>query len=483
MSLLSFLIFTPLVGSGVLFFITETKLAKKIGLYISLIPFLTSLVIWVLFDECTGSFQFLEVYTLNSFGNLYFTFGIDGISLFFVLLTTLLVPLCFVNSWHLDQNSKSFLIAFLFLESFILIVFLALDLFIFYIFFESVLIPILFIIGIWGSRERKIRAGYIFFLYTLFGSLFILFGLVVIYLEVGSIDYNLLLNYSFTETRQKLLWVAFFVSFAVKVPIFPFHIWLPEAHVEAPTVGSVILAGILLKLGTYGLVRFSLVLFPKASLFFTPLVYTLCVIAIIYTSLTAIRQTDIKRVIAYASVAHINITLVGLFSNTIVGLEGALFQIISHGLVSGALFICIGVIYDRGHSRLISYYSGLSQTIPIFILYFLFFTIANIALPGTSNFIGEFIILMGLIFSNPLIAICSALSLILGGCYSLWLFNRVAYGNIKNQYFTHFYDVQRQESLILFVLFFLVLFFGICPGQIIKNFHCGVANVIQNLKL
>jgi len=405
-SLIFNIIFFPILGSLFIFFwpSLSIKQVKELSLIFSIITFLLSILIWIFFDNSCSKFQFIDTFFwVNSF-NIYFSLGIDGVSLFFVLLTTFLTPICLLSSWTIPcknlLDSRYFFGAFLILESFVLIVFCSLDLLLFYTFFESVLIPIFFIIGIWGSRRRKIRASYLFFLYTLFGSLFMLLGIILIFFEIGTTDYLVILNNDFSLSRQKILWLVFFFSFAVKVPIVPVHLWLPEAHVEAPTAGSVILAGILLKLGTYGFIRFSLSLFPIAAFFFRPLIFVLSVIAVIYTSLTAIRQTDMKRVIAYASVAHINITLLGVFSFNIYGLEGSIVQIISHGLVSGALFLCVGVLYERHHSRLISYYSGLTHTMPFFVIFFLFFTISNIALPGSSSFIGEFLILVGIFESN-----------------------------------------------------------------------------------
>merc|ERR1712127_701668 len=310
--------------------------------------------------------------------------------------TTLLIPLCLLVSWNSIQNNlKEYLISFLVMEFFLIGVFCILDVLLFYIFFESVLIPMYLIIGIWGSRERKIRAAYFFFLYTLLGSVLMLLAILYIYYQVGTTDYEILVTTLFTLKEQKLLWIAFFASFATKVPMVPMHIWLPEAHVEAPTSGSVILAGVLLKLGTYGLIRFSLPLFPEASYFFTPLVYTISVIGIIYTSFTAIRQTDFKRIIAYTSVAHMNLVIVGMFSFNSIGLEGALLQSLSHGFVASALFLIIGVVYERHHTRMVKYYGGLVHVMPLYTFIFLFFTMANIGLPGTSSFIGEFLILVG----------------------------------------------------------------------------------------
>jgi proton-translocating NADH-quinone oxidoreductase chain M len=334
------------------------------------------------------------------------------------------------------------------------------------------------IIGVWGSRERRIRAAYMFFLYTLLGSVLMLLAILYIYYQVGTTDYQILLTTTFDPEVQKLLWLAFFASFAVKVPMLPVHIWLPEAHVEAPTAGSVILAGILLKLGSYGFLRFSLPLFPYASVYFTPLIYAFACIAVIYTSLTAIRQTDLKRIIAYASVAHMNLVLIGMFVYNLQGLEGSILQQLSHGLVSGALFLCVGVVYDRHHTRLVKYYSGLAHTMPIYIAIFMFFSMANIALPGTSSFVGEFLILAGAFQTNTTVCVLSATGMILGGGYSLWLFNRVAFGNIKIQYMNVFSDVDKREFATLLPLIILTLVMGIYPEIFLDPMHSSCANLL-----
>ena len=312
-----------------------------------------------------------------------------------------------------------------------LAVFCMLDLLLFYVFFESVLLPMFLIIGVWGSRERKIRAAYQFFLYTLIGSLFMLLAILLIYFQTGTTDLQVLFVSEFSLQRQFLLWFAFFASFAVKVPMIPVHIWLPEAHVEAPTSGSVILAGVLLKLGTYGFVRYSIPLFPDASVYFTPLVYTMSIIGIIYASLTTLRQIDLKKIIAYSSVAHMGFVTLGLFSLNIQGIEGALLLMLSHGFVASSLFLCIGVLYDRTHTRLVKYYGGLVHVMPLFSVFFLIFTMGNLSLPGTSSFVGEFLILVGVFQTNPFVATCAATGMILGGAYSIWLYNRVVFGNLK----------------------------------------------------
>jgi proton-translocating NADH-quinone oxidoreductase chain M len=434
------------------------------------------------FDNSSSRFQFVEAYNWIESSNIIFYLGVDGISLFFILLTTLLIPICLLASWDaIKFNEKEYFIAFLAMEALVIAVFCVLDIILFYVFFESVLIPMFIIIGVWGSRERRIRAAYMFFLYTLLGSVLMLLAILYIYYQAGTTDYQILLTTTFDPEVQKLLWLAFFASFAVKVPMLPVHIWLPEAHVEAPTAGSVILAGILLKLGSYGFLRFSLPLFPYASIYFTPLIYAFACIAVIYTSLTAIRQTDLKRIIAYASVAHMNLVLIGMFVYNLQGLEGSILQQLSHGLVSGALFLCVGVIYDRHHTRLVKYYSGLAHTMPIYIAIFMFFSMANIALPGTSSFVGEFLILAGAFQTNTTVCVLSATGMILGGGYSLWLFNRVAFGNIKVQYMNVFSDVDKREFATLLPLVILTLVMGIYPEIFLDPMHLTCNNLLAHL--
>jgi len=346
------------------------------------------------FDPNSYHFQSIATYKISAdFLNLSFTFGLDGISLFFFVLSSFLIFLCVLFVWE-EPLLKEYTLTLLIIDLLLLLVFSALDVLLFYIFFEGILIPMYLMIGVWGSRERKIRAVYLFFFYTLFGSLLMLVGLMYIYSITGTLNLEYLLTWQFTFTEQCWLWLAFFMSFASKIPLFPFHVWLPEAHVEAPTVGSVLLAGILLKLGVYGFLRFSLTLFPEASLFFSPLIYLLSVLGVIYASLTAIRQTDLKRIIAYSSVAHMNLVTLGIFSFNTIGLEGSILQSISHGFVSGAMFLLVGILYNRYHSRLLYYYGGLVHVMPIYSTLFLIFTMANIALPGTSSFVGEFFIIV-----------------------------------------------------------------------------------------
>ena len=485
-NILNYLLLLPLTGIVLLLLSPswDTKILKVIALITSSITFILSILLWIWFDKSTGNFQFVDKILWIPNMNINFTVGIDGISLFFIILTTLLIFLCLLASWNsIHTNLKEYLICFLIMEFFLIGVFCILDLLLFYIFFESVLIPMYLIVGVWGSRERKIRAAYFFFLYTLLGSVLMLLGILYLYYQVGTTDYEILVTTFLTLKEQKFLWLAFFASFATKVPMVPVHIWLPEAHVEAPTSGSVILAGVLLKLGTYGLIRFSFPLFPEASYFFTPLVFSIAVTGIIYTSFTAIRQTDFKRIIAYTSVAHMNLVIVGMFSFNSISLEGALLQSISHGFVASALFLIIGVVYERHHTRMVKYYGGLVHVMPIYIFIFLFFTMANIGLPGTGSFIGEFLILIGAYQLNTTITFFSATGMVLGGCYSLWLFNRIAYGNLKSQYLVAFIDINKREFLVFFPLILGTLVMGLYPDIFLNPMHMSVNVLLEHMNV
>jgi proton-translocating NADH-quinone oxidoreductase chain M len=482
-NILFYLLILPVTGVIFLLFIPSSNhsLIKKVGFRISCITFVVSCYIWTIFNKSIGTFQLVTENTWVSILNLNLNLGVDGISLFFVLLTTLLIALCILTSWNsVTSNLREYLICFLIMEFFLIGVFCVLDLLLFYIFFESVLIPMFLIIGIWGSRERKIRAAYFFFLYTLFGSILMLLSILYIYIQIGTTDYEILLTFSFSSIEQYILWFTFFLSFATKVPMVPVHLWLPEAHVEAPTAGSVILAGVLLKLGTYGFIRFSLPLFPEASFYFSPLVYIFAAIGIVYTSFTAIRQTDFKRIIAYTSVAHMNLVMLGIFSFNVIGFEGAILQSLSHGFVASALFLIIGVVYDRHGTRMVKYYGGLVHLMPIYIFIFLFFTMANIGLPGTSSFVGEFLILAGSFKTNTSVTFIGATSMIIGGCYSLWLFNRIAYGNLKTQYFNKFLDLSKREFMIFLPLILGTLVMGLSPNIFLDSVHMSI-NVLVEL--
>jgi proton-translocating NADH-quinone oxidoreductase chain M len=480
---LSGLILLPLLGSLIILVIpnSRVRLIQGITIWTSLITFLYSLSFWIRFENDTAKFQFVETIRWLPYSNINFYIGIDGISLFFVILTTFLTPICIlVGFYSVESYKKEYMIAFFICESFLIAVFCSLDLLIFYVFFESVLIPMFIIIGVWGSRQRKIKAAYQFFLYTLMGSLFMLLAILSIFFQTGTTDLQILLTTEFSERRQILLWIAFFASFSVKVPMVPVHIWLPEAHVEAPTAGSVILAGILLKLGTYGFLRFSIPMFPEATLYFTPFIYALSVIAIIYTSLTTIRQIDLKKIIAYSSVAHMNFVTIGMFSLNIQGIEGSILLMLSHGLVSSALFLCVGALYDRHKTRIVKYYGGLVSTMPIFSTIFLFFTLANMSLPGTSSFIGDFLILVGAFQRTSLVAALAALGMILGAAYSLWLYNRVVFGNFKPNFLPKFSDLNRREVLIFLPFIAGVIWMGVYPEVFLECMHTSVSNLVQH---
>nr|QPK67104.1 NADH dehydrogenase subunit 4 [Erodium trifolium] len=482
---LSGLIMCPVLGSIILLFIPNSRirLIRFIGLSASLITFLYSLVLWIQFDPSTAKFQFVESFRWLPYENIHFSLGLDGISLFFVILTTFLIPICILVGWSgMRHFGKEYIIAFLICEFLMIAVFCMLDLLLFYVFFESVLIPMFIIIGVWGSRQRKIKAAYQFFLYTLLGSVFMLLAILFILLQTGTTDLQILLTTEFSERRQIFLWIAFFASFAVKVPMVPVHIWLPEAHVEAPTAGSVILAGILLKLGTYGFLRFSIPMFPEATLFFTPFIYTLSAIAIIYTSLTTLRQVDLKKIIAYSSVAHMNLVTIGMFSLNIQGIGGSILLMLSHGLVSSALFLCVGVLYDRHKTRLVRYYGGLVSTMPNFSVIFFFFTLANMSLPGTSSFIGEILILVGAFQRNSLVATLAAVGMILGAAYSLWLYNRVVSGNLKPDFLHKFSDLNGREVFIFLPFIVGVVRMGVHPKVFPDCMHTSVSNLVQHGK-
>ncbi|VAH75076.1 unnamed protein product [Triticum turgidum subsp. durum] len=433
-------ILCPVLGSITPLFIPNSSIRpiRLIGLCVSLITFLYPPVPWIQFDPSTAKSQFLESLRWLPYENIHLYMGIDGLSLFFVILTTFLIPICISVGWSgMRSFGKEYITAFIIREFLMIAVSCMLDPLLFYVLSESVPIPML-----------KIKAAYQFFLYTLLGSVFMLLAILLILLQTGTTDLQILLTTEFSERRQILLWIAFFASFAVKVPMVPVHIWLPEAHVEAPTAGSVILAGILLKLGTYGFLRFSIPMFPEATLCFTPFIYTLSAIAIIYTSLTTLRQIDLKKIIAYSSVAHMNLVTIGMFSPNIQGIGGSILLMLSHGLVSSALFLCVGVLYDRHKTRLVRYYGGLVSTMPNFSTIFFFFTLANMSLPGTSSFIGEFLILVGAFQRNSLVATLALLGMILGAAYSLWLYNRVVSGNLKPDFLYKFSDLNGREVSI-----------------------------------
>ncbi|WP_440937400.1 NADH-quinone oxidoreductase subunit M [Candidatus Pelagibacter sp.] len=480
--ILSSLILLPTIGSLFLFFSKDkpnnNQTIKYVALFTSIVNFLISVYLWYQFDPTTSDFQFVEDRQwIKGFIN--YKVGIDGISILFIVLTTFITPLCILSVNNTVKNRlRDFLIAILIMESFMIGVFCALDLVIFYLFFEAGLIPMFLIIGIWGG-PRRVYSAFKFFLYTLLGSVLMLVAIISIYWINGTTDVVKLYELGIDTKYQNLLWLAFFSSFAVKTPMWPVHTWLPDAHVEAPTAGSVLLAAILLKMAGYGFIRFSLGLFPEASEIFTPLIYTLSVIAIIFTSLIALIQEDMKKLIAYSSVAHMGFVTLGIFTIQQQGIEGSIIQMISHGLVSAALFLCVGVVYDRMHSRLISTYGGIVTLVPKYTVLFMIFTLAALGLPGTSGFIGEFLILMGAFKDNFLVAVLASLGVILGAAYMLWLYKRVVFGKLINEELKKLTDLNKSEIVILISLAIPTLFFGFYPEPLMNTIEVSVKNLID----
>ncbi len=438
--------------------------------------------LWYSLDVNTADFQFVEEKSwINNF--IKFKLGVDGISILFIVLTTFITPICIISCINsVKDRVKEFLIAILVLETFMIGVFCSLDLVIFYLFFEGGLIPMFLIIGVWGGSKR-VYSAFKFFLFTLLGSVLMLVAIIVIYWLTGTTDITQIYQIKIPEEYQNLLWLAFLSSFAVKMPMWPVHTWLPDAHVEAPTAGSVILAAILLKMAGYGFLRFSIPMFPLASEFFTPLIYSLSIIAIIYTSLVALMQDDMKKLIAYSSVAHMGYVTLGIFTLTKQGIEGSIFQMISHGLISAALFLCVGVVYDRLHSRLISTYGGLVNYLPKYSFLFLVFALAAIGLPGTTGFLGEFLILTGTFQKSYLAAMLAALGVVLGATYMLWLTKRVIFGVTKNSEIETLSDVNKSEMIMLATLAFFVIFFGFYPAPLMETFSVSVNSLIDNYQL
>ena len=481
--ILSTLTFFPIICAVLLAF-TRIANVKKIyyfGLVISAITFVLSLTLLFSFNKNNPHFQFVEIARILQNQSFKYYLGIDGISILMIILTTFLTPICLAISIDsVKTRVKEFVICFLLLEGFVIGSFCAIDLLLFYIFFEAMLIPMFLIIGIWGGKER-IYASYKFFLYTLFGSVLFLVAIIYIYVNVGSTDIYILKNVlpSLPMSTQKWLWVAFFVSFAIKVPMFPVHTWLPDAHVQAPTAGSVILAGILIKLGAYAMIRFSLPFFPLANIYFANLVFTLSIIAIIYASLVALMQEDMKKMIAYSSVAHMGFVTMGIFSFTQQGLDGAVMQMISHGLVSAALFICVGVIYDRLHTKEIAKMGGIANRMPNFAFLAMIFTMASVGLPGTSGFVGEFLAIVGTFKSSQITAILATFGVILGACYMLWLYKRTIFGEITNQEVTKMGDLNKIEFISLAIMAFLVILFGLLPNILLSYFAKPIEIIVS----
>ncbi len=486
--LLSLVTFLPLIGAA---FILMTRgdealvarNARNIALWTSLLVFALSLLLWIQFDLNTADFQFVERADWVTLGGFQFTYhmGIDGISLFFVLLSTFLTLLSILSAWEVIQfRVKEFMIAFLVLETLMVGIFCALDFVLFYMFFEGVLIPMFLIIGIWGGSNR-IYSAFKFFLYTLLGSVLMLLAVIAVYFETGTTDITVALTHSFPVGLQKWLWLAFFASFAVKVPMWPVHTWLPDAHVEAPTAGSVILAGILLKLGGYGFVRFSLPMFPLASSYFTPLIFTLSAIAVIYTSLVALAQIDMKKLIAYSSIAHMGFVTMGTFAVTSEAVQGAMIQMLSHGLVSGALFLCVGVLYDRLHTHEIMRFGGLVERMPAYAFVFMVFTLAAVGLPGTSGFVGEFLILLGTFKVSTLECTLAATALFLGPAYMLYLYRRVIFGTIARADLRGMLDLNLREKAVFAPLLVLVLWMGLYPNSFLRPIQVSVDHLVQQV--
>jgi len=480
--ILSSLILLPTIGALFLFFTKDkdgnNSTAKYVALFTSIVNFLISIYLWISFDQSISDFQFVEDRAwIEGFIN--YKVGVDGISILFIILTTFITPICIISVNNSVKNRlRDFLIAILIMESFMIGVFCALDLVVFYLFFEAGLIPMFLIIGIWGGPKR-VYSAFKFFLYTLLGSVLMLVAIISIYWITGTTDVIQLYELGIDAKYQNLLWLAFFSSFAVKTPMWPVHTWLPDAHVEAPTAGSVLLAAILLKMAGYGFIRFSLGLFPVASEVFTPLIYTLSVIAIIFTSFIALMQEDMKKLIAYSSVAHMGFVTLGIFTLQQQGIEGSIIQMISHGLVSAALFLCVGVVYDRMHSRMINSYGGIVAIIPKYSILFMLFTLAALGLPGTSGFIGEFLILMGAFKDNFLVAVIASLGVILGAAYMLWLYKRVVFGKLVNEDLKKMFDLNRSEYLILSCLAVPTLFFGFYPDPLINTIEVSVTDLIN----
>ncbi|MFZ5674241.1 MAG: NADH-quinone oxidoreductase subunit M [Pseudomonadota bacterium] len=483
--ILSVVTFLPLVGAAFVLAIrgndaVALRNMRWAALWTTIVTFVLSLLIWHYFDPANPDFQFVE--KLSWLGDTAsYHMGVDGISMLFVILTTFLMPICILASWQVEKRLREYLIAFLVLETLMIGVFCALDLVLFYLFFEGGLIPMFLIIGVWGG-PRRVYASFKFFLYTLLGSVLMLLAIIAMYWYSGTTDIAVLYkNPTFPAEMQTWLWLAFFASFAVKMPMWPVHTWLPDAHVEAPTAGSVILAAILLKMGGYGFLRFSVPMFPIASDLFAPFVFTLSVVAIVYTSLVALMQEDMKKLIAYSSVAHMGFVTMGIFTLNRQGIDGALFQMISHGIVSGALFLCVGVVYDRMHTREIAAYGGLVNRMPLYALTFMVFTMANVGLPGTSGFVGEFLTLMGAFQNNTWVAFFATTGVILSAGYALWLYRRVVFGKLEKASLKHITDMTPREALALVPLILLTIFFGVYPSPILDVFGASVESLMAGV--
>ncbi len=484
--ILSSLILLPLIGATFIFFTKSNndkyESSKYVALFISIANLLLALYLWIIFDKTSTDFQFVESRIWIP-GFINYKVGIDGISILFVVLTTFITPLCIISvNNSIKKRLKDFLIAILIMESLMIGVFCSLDLVVFYLFFEGGLIPMFLIIGIWGG-ERRVYSAFKFFLYTLLGSVLMLVAIISIYWMTGTTDIVQIYEIGINEKYQNILWLAFFSSFAVKTPMWPVHTWLPDAHVEAPTAGSVLLAAILLKMAGYGFIRFSLGMFPFASEYFIPLIYTLSLIAIIYTSLVALMQEDMKKLIAYSSVAHMGFVTLGIFTVNQQGIEGGIFQMISHGLVSAALFFSVGVVYERMNTRLIKNYGGVVSIMPRYAIVFMIFTLGGVGIPGTSGFIGEFLILMGAFKKSFLVATIASLGVILSAAYMLWLYKRVVFGELINKDLLKMIDLRKSEIIILWSLAIPILVFGFYPEPLINTVEVSISNLVDTHNL
>ncbi|MDP6572532.1 MAG: NADH-quinone oxidoreductase subunit M [Rhodospirillales bacterium] len=485
--LLSLITFLPLVGAGFILLVrgedeVVKRNARSVALWTSLITFLLSILLWINFDTTTAAFQFEERAGWIPAFNISYHLGVDGISMLFVLLTTLLTPVCVLASWEsITGRVKEYMVAFLVMETMMVGMFSSLDILVFYVFFEGTLLPMFLIIGVWGGPNR-VYAAFKFFLYTLAGSVLMLLAILAMYYAAGTTDMPALMAHRFAPAMQTWLWLAFFASFAVKVPMWPFHTWLPDAHVEAPTAGSVILAGVLLKFGAYGFLRFSLPMFPDASVQFTPFIFSLSIVAVIYTSLVALAQEDMKKLIAYSSVAHMGFVTVGTFTLTLQGIEGAIYQMLSHGVVSAALFLIVGVVYDRMHSRDIATYGGLVHRMPAYALAFMLFMLASVGLPGTGGFIGEFLVLVGAFQVNTWVAALTAIGVILGAVYMLYLYRRVIFGKLTKDSLKDIFDLSPREVAVFAPLVVVVLWMGIYPVPFLDVMDASVVNLIDRFE-
>ncbi len=484
--ILSIVTFLPLLG--VLFILIASRdnkssehNCKMLAMWVSSFTFLLSLLLYYGFDLNTSGYQFEEHFDWIAGSGISYHLGVDGISMPFILLSTFLTPLSILASWHsIKHRVREFMIAFLVLETMMVGMFASLDMMMFYLFFEGVLIPMFLIIGIWGG-QRRVYAAFKFFLYTLFGSVLMLVCILFIYLEVGTTDIPTLSKFSFMPEYQFWLFIGFFASFAVKVPMWPVHTWLPDAHVEAPTAGSMILAGVLLKMGGYGFIRFSLPMFPDASAYFAPFIFALSIIAIIYTSLVALAQTDMKKLIAYSSVAHMGFVTIGIFTLNEQGISGAMFQMISHGLISAALFFCVGIVYDRLHTRDIDAYGGVADIMPNYAVFFMIMMLASVGLPGTSGFVGEILVLIGAYKSSSLVACFAATGLVLGATYMLWLYRRVVFGRAEKGEVIRMPELNNREISILTPLTIFILWFGVYPAPLLDILNPVVTSLSETL--